>query len=185
MKTSALRPGKMGGNSACVTLVSAFAPRRLFSGRTLADIWQSNFGLVLAVVTLVALLVGWIGGSLTEFLPRWAVLTAAFVAFAAGGYTGLTGAIEQARERTLDIDFLMIAVALGAAAIGEWEEGALLLFLFTLSGALEEFAMDRTRRAIEAPSHASPIHRLAWPKDPRNHHIEEAWPQHCDNSQRQ
>ena len=44
----------------------------------------------------------------------------------------------------------MIAAALGAAAIGEWEEGALLLFLFTLSGALEEFAMERTRRAIEA-----------------------------------
>jgi Cd2+/Zn2+-exporting ATPase len=50
----------------------------------------------------------------------------------------------------LDIDFLMIAAALGAAAIGEWEEGALLLFLFTLSGALEEFAIERTRKAIES-----------------------------------
>ena len=44
----------------------------------------------------------------------------------------------------------MIAAALGAALIGEWEEGALLLFLFTLSGALEEFAMDKTRKAIES-----------------------------------
>ena len=44
----------------------------------------------------------------------------------------------------------MLAAALGAALIGEWTEGALLLFLFTLSGALETFAMGRTRKAIEA-----------------------------------
>jgi Cd2+/Zn2+-exporting ATPase len=78
------------------------------------------------------------------------VTVAALVAFAAGGYSGLRGAISEAKAGKLDIDFLMIAAALGAALIGEWEEGALLLFLFTLSGALEEFAMDRTRRAIEA-----------------------------------
>jgi Cd2+/Zn2+-exporting ATPase len=87
---------------------------------------------------------------LTGALPTWAVTVAALVAFAAGGYSGLMGAIEEAKHGKLDIDFLMIAAALGAALIGEWEEGALLLFLFTLSGALEEFAMDRTRRAIEA-----------------------------------
>ena len=72
------------------------------------------------------------------------------MAYAAGGYSGMKGAIEEAREGKLDIDFLMIAAALGAALIGAWPEGALLLFLFTLSGALEEFAMDRTRAAIEA-----------------------------------
>jgi Cd2+/Zn2+-exporting ATPase len=66
------------------------------------------------------------------------------------------GAIEEAKQGKLDIDFLMIAAALGAALIGEWEEGALLLFLFTLSGALEEFAMDRTRRAIEALAQLRP-----------------------------
>jgi len=53
------------------------------------------------------------------------------------------------RRGVLDIDFLMIVAALGAAYLGEWSEGAILLFLFSLSGALETFAMDRTRRAIE------------------------------------
>ncbi|MGL4648143.1 MAG: heavy metal translocating P-type ATPase, partial [Caldilineaceae bacterium] len=48
------------------------------------------------------------------------------------------------------------AAAFGAAAIGEWEEGALLLFLCTLSGALETFAMDRTRHAIAALSDLRP-----------------------------
>ncbi|MCC6455093.1 MAG: cadmium-translocating P-type ATPase [Caldilineaceae bacterium] len=119
-------------------------------------LWRENVELLLAAITLVALLIGWIGGSLTGALPDWAVTIAALVAFAAGGYSGLMGAIEQAKEGKLDIDFLMIAAALGAALIGEWEEGALLLFLFTLSGALEEFAMDRTRKAIEALAHLRP-----------------------------
>lgn len=113
-------------------------------------LWRSNLELILAATTLIALLLGWLGGSVTGALPGWAVAIAAGVAFAAGGYSGLMGAIAEARHGKLDIDFLMIAAALGAAAIGEWEEGALLLFLFTLSGALEEFAMERTRRAIEA-----------------------------------
>ena len=50
----------------------------------------------------------------------------------------------------------MIAAALGAALIGEWTEGALLLFLFTLSGALETYAMGRTRKAIESLSKLRP-----------------------------
>ena len=44
----------------------------------------------------------------------------------------------------------MLAAALGAALINAWVEGALLLFLFTLSGALETYAMGRTRKAIES-----------------------------------
>jgi len=113
-------------------------------------LWRSNFELFLAAITLVALLIGWLGGGVTGWLPGWAIATAAVVAFVAGGYSGMMGAIEEAKAGKLDIDFLMIAAAIGAAAIGEWEEGALLLFLFTLSGALEEFAMERTRKAIEA-----------------------------------
>jgi Cd2+/Zn2+-exporting ATPase len=121
-----------------------------------APLWRENPELVLAVITLVALLIGWLGGSVTGVLPPLAVNIAAVIAFAAGGYSGLMGAIEEAREGRLDIDFLMITAALGAALIGEWEEGALLLFLFTLSGALEEFAMDRTRNAIEALAELRP-----------------------------
>lgn len=117
--------------------------------RTLA-FWKENYELVLAIVTLVALLTGWIGGEVTETLPDWAVTIAALTAFVAGGYSGVLGAWEQARQGKFDIDFLMLAAALGAALIGEWTEGALLLFLFTLSGALETFAMGRTRKAIES-----------------------------------
>ncbi len=119
-------------------------------------LWRENYELTLAAVTLIALLTGWLGGSVTGVLPQWAVVLFALIAFAAGGYSGVTGAIAEAKEGRLDIDFLMITAALGAALIGQWMEGALLLFLFTLSGALEEFAMDRTRKAIEALSELRP-----------------------------
>ncbi|MCB0085380.1 MAG: HAD-IC family P-type ATPase, partial [Caldilineaceae bacterium] len=130
--------------------MTVVGPRSSGQTSSIFALWRSNFELFLAAITLVALLIGWLGGGVTGWLPGWAIATAAVVAFVAGGYSGMMGAIEEAKAGKLDIDFLMIAAAIGAAAIGEWEEGALLLFLFTLSGALEEFAMERTRKAIEA-----------------------------------
>jgi Cd2+/Zn2+-exporting ATPase len=124
------------------------------AGRQIAlpvlELWRNNLELWLALITLLALLAGWLGGVIFHTLPPSLTVLLAVIAYAAGGYTGLTGAYAQARQGKLDIDFLMIAAALGAALIGEWEEGALLLFLFTLSGALETFAMSRTRKAIQA-----------------------------------
>ena len=110
--------------------------------------WRDNPELLLASVTLVALLIGWIGGSVSGLLPGWAVVVFALIAYSAGGYSGAKVAFENACCGVFNIDLLMVAAALGAALIGEWEEGALLLFLFTLSGALESFASDRTRHAI-------------------------------------
>lgn len=130
----------------------AVAPRR----RSTVEFWKTNYELLLAIIALIALLVGWIGGAVTGALPDWAVTLAALISFAAGGYTGVRETLIGIRHGKFDIDFLMTAAAFGAAAIGEWEEGALLLFLFTLSGALETFALDRTRHAIEALSDLRP-----------------------------
>lgn len=110
--------------------------------------WRGNPELVLASITLAALLIGWLGGSVSGLLPGWAVVVFALVAYAAGGYSGAKVALANACCGVFNIDLLMVAAALGAALIGEWEEGALLLFLFTLSGALESFASERTRQAI-------------------------------------
>ena len=121
------------------------SPLAVFS----TEFWLNNPELLLAAITLAALLVGWLGGSVSGLLPSWAVLIFALIAYAAGGYPGAREALADARRGNLNIDFLMIAAALGAAVIGEWEEGALLLFLFSLSGALESFASDRTRQAIK------------------------------------
>jgi Zn2+/Cd2+-exporting ATPase len=78
--------------------------------------------------------------------------TGAFVwaSLALGMVYGLRAAIASLREGKFDIDVLMVVGAGLAAAIGHPEEGALLLFLFTLAGALEELAMQRTMREVEA-----------------------------------
>ena len=59
-------------------------------------------------------------------------------AYAAGGVYTLRDAWQSLRSGRFDIDILMIVAAAGAAALGAWEEGALLLFLFSLGHALEE-----------------------------------------------
>src|SRR5690606_33032159 len=57
---------------------------------------------------------------------------------------------EELKRRRLSIDFLMGAAAIGAAVVGNPFEGAVLIFLFSLSKALEAYAMGRTRHAIGA-----------------------------------
>jgi Cd2+/Zn2+-exporting ATPase len=72
-----------------------------------------------------------------------------FVSYITGGWFGLVASIEALKEKTLNVDLLMILAALGAAAIGQPAEGATLLFLFSLSNTLQTYAMDRSRKAIE------------------------------------
>jgi Zn2+/Cd2+-exporting ATPase len=85
----------------------------------------------------------------------------AFVgAYLAGGWYTVEEVWERLRERAIDVHFLMLAVAAGAAFINAWAEGATLLFLFSFSGALEHFALGRTQKEIrslfrEAPKSAT------------------------------
>ena len=70
------------------------------------------------------------------------------LAFLSGGWFTLREAALAIRAGRFEIDFLMLVAAGGAAALGEFFEGALLLFLFSLGHALEGFAMARARQAI-------------------------------------
>lgn len=79
-----------------------------------------------------------------------ATLLAAMGAYLAGGHGPARNAVADIFRGELNVDLLMIVAALGAAAIGDWGEGLVLLFLFSLSGTLEAFAMYRTTRSIEA-----------------------------------
>ncbi|MGH7395232.1 MAG: heavy metal translocating P-type ATPase, partial [Candidatus Methylomirabilales bacterium] len=72
------------------------------------------------------------------------------LAYLVGGFIETRNAIRSLRAGVFDVNGLMIAAAIGAAAIGQWAEGATLLFLFSLSNALESYAMDRTRQALRA-----------------------------------
>jgi Cd2+/Zn2+-exporting ATPase len=72
------------------------------------------------------------------------------------GWITFQDTLRVVRELRFDIDLLMFAAAFGAAALGHYEEGALLLFLFALGRAGEEMAMDRARRAIAALAKLAP-----------------------------
>ena len=69
--------------------------------------------------------------------------------------------LARAEAAKIDIQFLMIAVALGALFVKGWTEGATLLFLFSLSNGLEQFANYRTRRTIDSLLKAAPKMRFA------------------------
>jgi len=76
---------------------------------------------------------------------------AAYVfAYLAGGFYPAEDVWERLQKRTIDVHFLMIFVAAGAACIGAWAEGATLLFLFSFSGALEHYALGRTQKEIRS-----------------------------------
>jgi Zn2+/Cd2+-exporting ATPase len=72
------------------------------------------------------------------------------VAYFAGGLFGVQASLRSLRNWTIDVDLLMILAALGAAVVGAPFEGAMLLFLFSLSNVLQAYAIDRTRKAIHS-----------------------------------
>src|ERR1035437_3134369 len=78
------------------------------------------------------------------------------LAYLAGSWFTAQDVWERLHKRAIDVHFLMLFVALGSASIGAWGEGTTLLFLFSLSGALENFALGRTQREIRSLFHEAP-----------------------------
>jgi Cd2+/Zn2+-exporting ATPase len=73
-----------------------------------------------------------------------------YVAYAAGGWDTLRRTLRALGRLELDVDLLMLLAAAGAALVGHWVEGAILLFLFSTGNTQETYAFGRTRRSIQA-----------------------------------
>ncbi len=115
-----------------------------------AKAWWQDAAKLQAIFTAVTF-IGMIGGLITERMALTAVsLTFYLIAYITGGYFGLRAGLESLRDRTIDVDLLMILAAVGAGIVGQPFEGVMLLFLFSLSNVLQDYAMDRTRNAIKA-----------------------------------
>ena len=84
------------------------------------------------------------------------LLVSFMIAFFFGGYYTTIEAIGKIKKGEFEIDFLMLVAALAAAYIEKWEEGALLLFLFSLGHALENYAMSKAKKSIEALGELTP-----------------------------
>ncbi|MFD9686399.1 heavy metal translocating P-type ATPase [Kitasatospora sp. NPDC059088] len=80
--------------------------------------------------------------------PAWAWAPLYALAYATGGWEPARAGLQALREKTLDVDLLMIVAALGAAAVGQVMDGALLIVIFATSGALEALATARTADSV-------------------------------------
>lgn len=87
---------------------------------------------------------------------QWVPIGFYVAAYFFGGVFTLREAFASLRGGKFEIDTLMLVAAAGAAALGAWAEGALLLFLFSFGHSLEHYAMGRAKRAIEALAELAP-----------------------------
>ena len=111
--------------------------------------------LIFACLCGALLLVGTVVEKWGNMAP-WVALTLLIGAYFFGAFFTVREAWGTIRKGKFEIDFLMLVAAAGAAALGEWHEGALLLFLFSLGHSLEHYAMGRARRAIQALAELAP-----------------------------
>ncbi|MBD3881199.1 heavy metal translocating P-type ATPase [Phormidium tenue FACHB-886] len=114
-----------------------------------------------AALCAVLVLLGWFALHLHWIGLALLILPAAYVI---GGYdSAREGLTTLLQEKELDVDLLMIVAALGAAALGLWQreyyfivDGAVLILIFAISGALEGYAMRQTERSIRSLMHLAP-----------------------------
>jgi Zn2+/Cd2+-exporting ATPase len=103
--------------------------------------------LIFALLAGAFVLAGWLAGRFFG-ASEWVTTPLYLAAYLFGGWDIARHAVHSLREKQFDTDLLMVLAALGAGALGEFFEGGLLLFLFSLGHALEEMALDRARDAV-------------------------------------
>lgn len=104
--------------------------------------------LIAAIISGIIIFVAW-------KLEKNGLSTASVIsyisAFVIGGYAkAKEGIIDTIENKSLNVEILMILAAVGSMIIGYWTEGAILIFIFSLSGALETYAMNRSHREISS-----------------------------------
>jgi heavy metal translocating P-type ATPase len=103
---------------------------------------EARWATAALVLFLVALPLQLTGGSPWFWGPLYAAC------YVAGGWEPGWAGLQALRDKTLDVDLLMIVAALGAASIGQVMDGALLIVIFATSGALEALATARTEDSV-------------------------------------
>jgi Cd2+/Zn2+-exporting ATPase len=95
-------------------------------------------------------------------------------AILSGGWLVVRKGFYALRNRTLDINVLMSLAVAGAAAMGEWLEGATVIFLFSLANLLESWSMNRARRSIKSLMELAPnVARVRYGTEERSVPVEE------------
>lgn len=116
--------------------------------------WEEYIPLGLAALGAVLLLAGFLVHVLEG--PQWLRLALVGACYLIAGWHTAIDTLRVLRQFRFDIDVLMFAAAIGAAALGHYEEGGLLLVLFAFGGAGEELALGKARSAIHALAKLAP-----------------------------
>jgi Cd2+/Zn2+-exporting ATPase len=111
-------------------------------------------GLLVPAIAGASLLAAWWLERENATREVWLGLYA--LAYLVAGWSAFLQGLRLALRGRLDVDFLMVVAAIGAAWIGRWVDGGLLLFLFALGNALEHYAMGQARKAIRALGQLAP-----------------------------
>jgi Cd2+/Zn2+-exporting ATPase len=117
-------------------------------------LWRRDlraFSLILALALLLVAVVATLASA-----PRVLAEPLYLASMAVGGWPVARTAITALRQRSLDMNVLMALAAVGAVGMGAYAEGAWVLALFALGTWLETFALDRTRRSVEALAELAP-----------------------------
>src|SRR5690625_1118247 len=104
--------------------------------------------LIAALFSGALILTTWL---LSDYLSSSLWITNHLIAFVIGGYAkAKEGILETIHEKELNVELLMFIAAIGSASIGYWTEGAILIFIFALAGALETYTLNRSNREISS-----------------------------------
>ncbi|CAG9622921.1 heavy metal translocating P-type ATPase [Sutcliffiella rhizosphaerae] len=112
------------------------------------NFFTTHIELIFAITSGILILAGWL---LLKMDVNTVAIPVFILAYLIGGYFKAKEGIEDTiEEKELNVEMLMIIAAIGAAIIGYWMEGAILIFIFALSGALETYTMNRSHKEISA-----------------------------------
>ncbi|WHY35153.1 heavy metal translocating P-type ATPase [Cytobacillus firmus] len=114
--------------------------------------------LIAALLSGVLILAGWLLDRSGMETPS---IAAYLLAFIIGGFAKAKEGIEETIEnKELNVEMLMIFAAIGSAIIGYWTEGAILIFIFAVSGALETYTMNKSHKEISSLMELQPEEAL-------------------------
>jgi Cd2+/Zn2+-exporting ATPase len=122
---------------------------------TLGTLFGGKTELIFAIICGIFLAIGF-ALSFIKSLPGYVPIISYSFAYLFGGFYTTKQAIQGIIKGNFEIDFLMLVAAIGAAILGNWAEGSLLLFLFSLGHSLEHYAMEKARKSIAALAGLAP-----------------------------
>ena len=118
----------------------------------------SNVELIAALFSGVLILIAWLLGNAQQ---ETASIIFYILAFVIGGYAKAKEGLEDTfKEKELNVELLMILAAIGSSIIGYWTEGAILIFIFAVSGALETYTMNKSKKEISSLMELQPEEAL-------------------------